>query len=176
MNKTILLTSFEPWLAHHQSNSSDDLLELSMETIPNHNVNGYRLEWLRYLPVDGEIASQLVIGSIETIQPQLVVCCGMAECYQHLTIESQARGEDLCWQTTVNLDRLICGLTATQIGNDAGKFVCEALYFSVLSYLNSYRSPAHGIFVHVPILTDRNRESIISDFCRILTNLTVMYD
>ncbi len=174
MNKTILLTSFQPWLAHHQSNSSDDLLELAMDQIPSQEVNGYRLEWLRHLPVDGEVASQIAIDSIATIQPQLIVCCGMAESYQHLTIESQAGCEDIYLKTTVNLNDIICGLTATQIGDDAGKFVCEALYFRVLSYVRSFRT--HCIFIHVPTLTDRNHPQLISDFCRILTNLTLIYD
>ncbi len=176
MNKTILLTSFQPWLAHHQSNSSDDLLKLSMEAMPSQEVNGYRLEWLRHLPVDEKAASQIAIDFIATLQPQFIVCCGMAESYQHLTIESQASCEDVYLKTTVNLDDLICGLAATQIGYDAGKFVCEALYFRVLSYVKIYRSLTHCIFIHVPTLTDRNHPQLFSDFCRILTNLTLMYD
>jgi pyroglutamyl-peptidase len=176
MNKTILLTSFQPWLAHHQSNSSDDLLELLRVKIPRQEVNGYRLEWLRHLPVDGEIASQLAIDAIATIKPQFVVCCGMAESYQHLTIESQASCENVYLKTTVNLTDIICGLTATKIGHDAGKFVCEALYFRVLSHVNSYHTPPHCIFIHVPTLTDRNQPELIADFDRIITNLTLMYD
>jgi pyroglutamyl-peptidase len=176
MNKTILLTSFQPWLAHQQSNSSDDLLELSIEMIPSRDVKGYRLEWVRHLPVDGKMASQIAIDSIEQMQPQFIICCGMAEIYPHLTIEAQARCEDRCWPTTVNLHDLSDGLTATRIGYDAGQFVCEALYFSVLNHLRSHRSAAHCIFLHVPIITHHNRLELISDFCRILTNLILMYD
>jgi pyroglutamyl-peptidase len=176
MSKTILLTSFQPWLAHHQSNSADDLLELLLGEMSIQEVNGYQLECLRHLPVDGDIASQMAIDFIATIQPQLIICCGMAESYRHLTIESQASCEDVYLKTTVDLDKLSQGLSVTQISNDAGKFVCEALYFRVLTYVRNYRSHSHCIFVHVPILTDRHHPQIVSDFCRILSNLTLMYD
>ncbi len=174
MNKMILLTSFQPWLDHHQSNAADDLLALVALAIPTQMVNGYQLAWLRHLPVDGIVASQQTIDRIAELQPDLVICCGMAESYSQLTIESQANCAGVCLTTTVNIDRLIYELNGTQISHDAGKFVCEALYFSVLSYLERHQPHSRCIFVHVPILTTSMQDLLISDFCRILTNLTLM--
>jgi pyroglutamyl-peptidase len=174
MNKTILLTSFQPWLDHHQSNSADDLLASVALAIPTQTVNGYQLAWLRHLPVDGVLASQQTIDRIAMLQPDFVVCCGMAESYSQLTIESQANCAGVCLTTTVNIDHLIYELNETQISHDAGKFVCEALYFSVLSYLKIHQPHRHCIFVHVPILTTSIHDLVISDFCRILTNLTLI--
>jgi pyroglutamyl-peptidase len=176
MNKSILLTSFQPWLAHHRSNSSDDLLERLELTIPNRELNGYRLDCLRQLPVDGLLASQRVIDRLQISRPQIAICCGMAESYQHLTIEQQATQGEMCLNTNVDLDRARSGLQSTEIGYDAGKFVCEHLYFNVLNHINTHHL-AHGcIFVHVPLLKDSNSQQIFSDFCRMLTNLTLMYD
>jgi pyroglutamyl-peptidase len=64
MNGKILLTSFQTWLPHQTSNSSDDLLEeiAKLDISPS-------LTFLRQLPVDVSEASQLVIAKIEELQP-----------------------------------------------------------------------------------------------------------
>ncbi len=74
MKKTILLTSFDTWLDSQQSNAADDLLlELAkMASTP------HQLTFLRQLPVDIKPASSLVLAKIRQIQPDYVVCCGMA--------------------------------------------------------------------------------------------------
>jgi pyroglutamyl-peptidase len=174
MNKTILLTSFRPWLAHHRSNASDDLLAQLQQAFPSREINGFRWDWLRHLPVDGEIASAMTIERIDLIQPQIVICCGMAERYQYLTVEHRATCGETCLTTNLDLDRVLRGLNCTKIGYDAGKFVCESLYFSVLNYLPTRAFASSCLFLHVPVLTDRNSQPILSDFFRMLNNLTIM--
>lgn len=157
MSNKILLTSFTTWLPHQLSNSSDDLLnEISIDTFPS-------LTFLRLLPVDIELASSCVIAKINELQPDIVICCGMAESRTLLTIESTATCGEMVLTTPVNLLELITNLSAI-VSDNAGKFVCEGLYYSVLKYIIDYKLNTRCIFVHVPILTKQNIAEIVSDF------------
>ncbi|NES74799.1 MULTISPECIES: peptidase C15 [Okeania] len=164
MKTKVLLTSFDIWEPHHKSNSSDDLLGLiSVQKLTN-----YSLSFLRKLPVDSQLATQIVIAKIEEIQPDVIICCGMAETRKILTIESQASCGEVVMKTSINLAELVAGLDVTEISNDAGKFVCEDLYYSVLKYLDMSCYQSKCIFVHVPVLTENNRDKIVGDFMKIL--------
>ncbi len=57
MSIKLLLTSFQTWLPHQTSNSSDDLLEI----IQKQQSNEDSLFFLRNLPVNTELATQKVI-------------------------------------------------------------------------------------------------------------------
>lgn len=74
MKKRILLTSFDIWLKDQQSNSDDDLLVevTKLELIP------HDFTFLHQLPVDVQLASDRVIEKINAIQPDYIICCGMA--------------------------------------------------------------------------------------------------
>ena len=157
----ILLTSFQTWLPHQKSNSSDDLLKVIQKLDYSRYVD---LFFLRNLPVDIELASQQVIGEIDRLHPDLIICCGMAEKRDKLTIESNASCEDRCLHTAIDLIELTKKLTVTEISHDAGKFVCEGLYYNVLKYIQFQDSNCHSIFVHVPLLKNNNLALILRDF------------
>jgi pyroglutamyl-peptidase len=163
----ILLTSFDTWLPHHQSNASDDLLGLLQEHYPHL----HRLEFLRRLPVDIAMASQLTISRIEEIKPDAIACCGMAESRSNLTVESRACCDFHILHTAIDLNCLIDGLHFTEVSHDAGKFVCEGLYYQILKYLESRSWKIPCIFIHVPVLNSVNQSSIISDFTHILDRI-----
>lgn len=165
--RTILLTSFQTWLPHQDANSSDELLE----RIQRRTICHSSLLFLQQLPVDTAQASQQVIAAIQEQKPDVVICCGMAESRQQLTIESTAGCQEKQLKTTVNLEKLVSKLATTIISHDAGKFVCEGLYYEVLNYLQAHRSVC-CIFVHVPILTRENELAIVSDFLNILEYLS----
>ncbi|NEO57788.1 MAG: peptidase C15 [Okeania sp. SIO3B5] len=165
MKIKVLLTSFDIWKPHHKSNSSDDLLSL----IFFQNFNNYSLIFLRKLPVDVQRATKIVIHKIEEIKPDLIICCGMAEKREILTIESQASCGEVVMKTSIDLAELVVGLDMTEISNDAGKFVCEGLYYSVLKYLDLSYLKSKCIFLHVPILTEKNRDLIVGDFIKLLS-------
>ncbi len=168
MNGKILLTSFQTWLPHQNSNASDDLLE----AIAQLNILSPSLTFLRQLPVDVPQSSHLVIDKIEELQPDCIICCGMAECRINLTVESCATCNDDLLKTSVNLEKLVAESVGTEISHNAGKFVCEGLYYEVLSYLRCrrrcYRTSRNlhtcCIFVHVPVLTPENSPGIVADF------------
>ena len=167
MHPKLLLTSFETWLPHQKSNTSDDLLgEVSrLESFPPN------CTLLRKLPVENQLATDRVLAAIETRQPTGIICCGMAEKRSQLTVESQAtRGKDTL-PTTVNLEKLVAKLTVTAISDDAGDFVCNYLYYSVLEYLHRRNLSTPCLFVHVPLFDAGNLAPIIADFTVICQEL-----
>ncbi|MGV2826415.1 pyroglutamyl-peptidase I family protein [Myxosarcina sp. GI1(2024)] len=164
MKNKLLLTSFQTWLDRQEYNSSDRLLA----TVEEWKFPRAELVLLRRLPVDTQLASQKAIAAIEAIQPQGIICCGMAESRQYLTIESNATCRDDCIYTQVDLEKLIEQLFNTTVSDDAGKFVCEGLYYQILSFLRSVRRDLPCIFVHVPLLTEDNLSNIERDFKSIL--------
>ncbi|MEG4075511.1 peptidase C15 [Microcoleus sp. Pol14C2] len=168
MTAKILLTSFDTWLPHQESNSSDDLLAKisKIKSWPD------SLTFLRKLPVDFQLAPKLAIAKINQLQPDTIICCGMAESRQKLTVESCACCDRDILKTAVNLEPLVADLAATEISHEAGKFVCEALYYAVLKHICDCQIAAKCIFVHVPILTEENADIIVADFLLILTRLT----
>ena len=162
--KKILLTSFQTWLPHQKSNSSDDLLVKIQKSDYSHSAHLY---FLRHLPVDIEIASIKVITEIDRVRPDVIICCGMAEKRDKLTVESQATCQNERLYSSIDLIDLTNNLTATEISHDAGKFVCEGLYYRVLKYVQPQKN-IHCIFVHVPILKNSVRDLILRDFYSIL--------
>jgi pyroglutamyl-peptidase len=173
MSRKILLTSFDTWMPHHQSNASDDLLEKVAEVYPFKK----SVKFLRKLPVDFQLAPQIVLEEVTQIKPDVVICCGMAETRNQLSLESNAKTEHEKIQTTVNLENLVKRLYFTDISHHAGKFVCEALYYAVLQHLRdvenvkrmALKKPASQcLFVHVPVFTPHNTEAIVTDFLKIL--------
>lgn len=160
----ILLTSFQTWLPHQLSNSSDELLK----TIEPNQIDYARLTFVRQLPVNIEQAANIVINRIKTIQLDGIICCGMAESRQQLTIESNACCENSQIFTSLDLDSLVSRLSNTSISYDAGKFVCEGLYYRALEYCQTIEFALPCLFVHVPILHSDNLAIIQHDFQIIL--------
>ena len=95
----------------------------------------------------------------------------MAEKRNKLSIESNATYQNKCLYTAVDLVKLSNNLVATEISHDAGKFVCEGLYYHVLNYIQAWKKNILCIFVHVPLLTEKRLDLIEQDFERILFQL-----
>lgn len=170
MKKRILLTSFDIWLPHQQSNSSDDLLI----EVAKLNSLLYNLTFLRQLPVDVKLASSQVKAKIDELKPNYIILCGMAESRKQLSVEKFASYAENILQTTVDLEQLVAEATAIDISDDCGKFVCEHLYYSVLDYLRQRKLTIACIFVHVPILTEENFGGIFADFLLIADKLALL--
>ncbi|WP_448561018.1 peptidase C15 [Trichothermofontia sp.] len=196
MANSLLLTSFATWKAEQTSNASDDLLEILLQN--NWLQDSHHL--LRQVPVDFDLGPAQVIAKVETVQPDIVVCCGMAEDRDELNIETQAvsrESEARVLTTTIDCSKLLPELRRTRLSQDAGRFVCNHLYYSVLHYLRTSPAPSpwtsktaiahtpplpntaevpvratsHCIFIHVPILLPDNKDHIVSDFLTILHRL-----
>ncbi|MEA5529937.1 peptidase C15 [Dolichospermum sp. UHCC 0684] len=192
MQKKILLTSFDIWLSQQESNSSDDLLlGLAKMASLSHDLN-----FLHRLPVDVQLASSLVIAKINELQPDYIICCGMAASRSQLSVEVLAsststlpvestnsadilpqesrNSPENILQTRVDLEKLLVGTAAVEISYNCGKFVCEGLYYSVLDYLHQSQLSIKCIFVHVPIFNPENLPKIIADFILIINNLALL--
>ncbi len=163
----ILLTSFATWMSHQKSNSSDDLLE-KISTLTNVKSD---LIYVRNLQVDTQIASAKVIETINQNHPDFVICCGMAESRNELTLENQAREKDDLLITQINLKKLVVNLAFTYISYHAGQFVCEGLYYHVLKHIQTQKLKINCVFLHVPILTSDNLDLILTDVTFILNHL-----
>ncbi len=183
----ILITSFQPWRAHQRSNSSDDLMaELWLsDRLPTDTI------WRRQVAVSFELAPMQVISEIYQKRPRVVICCGMAENRAALSLEAQAKSqvksqsEQLApghyhrLKTAINLLDLLTGTYLSEVSQDAGRYVCNYLYYRVLRFVNNKDfSPDFktvALFVHVPVLTSDNRRLILHDFCAIAVRLADIY-
>ncbi|GAP97452.1 pyroglutamyl-peptidase I family protein [Leptolyngbya sp. NIES-2104] len=160
----ILLTSFTTWLEHHRSNASDDLLEAIVDHVSP------ECHFLRLLPVDFELAPKIAIRKINELQPEMTICCGMAESRQKLSIESNGKFQSDILRSRLDLTQLIESTNITEISHDAGNFVCNYVYYCVLKHLENLNQQC--LFVHVPVLTSANQEMIVQDFLTILDQVT----
>jgi pyroglutamyl-peptidase len=50
------------------------------------------------------------------------------------------------------------------ISHNAGKFVCEGLYYQILRHLQRLVPHTESIFLHVPVLGTGNSDKIMADF------------
>jgi pyroglutamyl-peptidase len=166
-----LITSFTTWKPEQPSNSSDDLIDLILQRQVACPVDLAQASLLRQIPVCFEQAPQLVIQQIEQLAPKTVICCGMAEPRTRLTIESNGKHQAEVLQTKVELAKLVAPLPFTEISDDAGQFVCNWLYYSVLKYIRDRQLATLCIFVHVPILRPENTIAIAQDFSAIYNYL-----
>ena len=162
MSNKLLLTSFQTWLPHQKFNSSDQLLEI-VQTQADSN-----LRFTRKLPVDINLATAQVIEAIERFSPDGIICCGMAEYRSQLTVESNAQCNRDYTFTKVNLEKLLAYLNHTQISHNAGKFVCEGLYYQILKYIEMKKLGIPCLFVHIPLLKADNLNIIKQDFTAII--------
>ncbi len=127
-----------------------------------------KLFLLRKLPVDFQLAPQYVIAQMDVLQPDLVICCGMAEHRSLLTVESTGRHKTDALSTAVAVDRLVKRLEFTEVSHDAGTFVCNHLYYAVLKYIRDRGLNCRCLFVHVPVLNEMNLAPVLKDFLAIL--------
>ncbi len=144
----ILITSFQPWRSHQLSNSSDDLIAAltAQNKLPKNSI------WIRNVPVSFELAPIRVISELYRYRPQAIICCGMAENRPYLSIEQRATQGSKQIQTTVDLQRLLETTRLSTISYNAGNYVCNALYYSVLESIQKYKLPTVAVFAHVPVL------------------------
>jgi pyroglutamyl-peptidase len=120
------------------------------------------------------LAPGRVLERFDEIKPDILVCCGMAEEHQKLNVESRAVVDEQVITTELDLDSLTMDLSVTEISHDAGRFVCNALYFEALSHLKARQRRHHCLFVHVPVLESHNVDAIKRDFLTILQRLGML--
>lgn len=174
MTGALLLTSFTTWKPEQVSNSSDDLVGIIASKRASHETRHREQEYLRQIPVDFDLAPRRVIHHIQYHHPKAVICCGMGESRKTLDLESTAVDEHIRLHPSLDLTWLSRGLESTQISNDAGRFVCNRLYYRVLSYLHHHAPDIPCVFIHVPRLTLQNRAAIVQDFQVVIDRMNLL--
>lgn len=167
MTAPLLLTSFAPWRAHQRSNSSDDLLA-GLHAAKRLPAN---VTLLRQLPVNTQLAACQVMAKIVEVRPAAIICCGMAERRSLLNLEQRAHRGKQFLDTALDLPSILPHTRWTTISHDAGSFVCNALYYALLDFLNTQRRQSQGLFIHVPVLHAGNIPWIEDDFLQVLTQI-----
>ncbi|MBD1913507.1 MULTISPECIES: peptidase C15 [unclassified Leptolyngbya] len=166
MAKRLMMTSFTTWKPEQTSNSSDDLM---LAMLDKGMVSPTQV--VRLLPVHFEEAPRRAIDYFNTFQPDGVVCFGMAEKRDRLNLERQAVREDHTRQTRLPLESWLEELSFTDISDDAGKFVCNHLYYELLDYVQQHHPEKFVLFIHVPVLTAENKAAILQDIQVIMGRL-----
>lgn len=163
----VLITSFQTWKAHQLSNSSDDLVaELHTHSrLPSNSI------WIRNVPVSFELAPVRVISELCQHRPQAIICCGMAENRPHLSLEQRATKAEKQLHTSINLQHLLQRTLLSEISYDAGNYVCNRLYYSVLESIQKYSLPTVAVFAHIPLLKGERKRLVLNDFSTIAQRL-----
>ena len=163
----LLITSFRAWRSHQHSNSSQDLVAAMAA---NHQLPPNAV-WLSQVPVNFQTAPMQVLSEIYRIRPRAVVCCGMAEKRVCLSLEQQARGRMGALKTNLNLVDLLANTRLSEVSYDAGDYVCNHLYYSVLEAIYQGKISTSCLFVHVPLLSVQTWPLIQSDLSEVLEKL-----
>ena len=157
MSATFLVTGFEPF-AEHRTNSSWDALELLRPSWPTTIA-------ARCLPVDHLLAHQELRRALAELRPRAVLCTGLAR-GEVFRIEQRARRPaalaaqpgDLESRGRWPWDEMRQALDDAQVrsidSSDAGQYVCESTYWSLLNYQQQDQQepqpPEFAAFLHVP--------------------------
>jgi pyroglutamyl-peptidase len=154
MSTRILITSFATWKNRQPSNTADQLLldlrQQVAELEPLKAIAPLTFQFLRHLPVNVPIAAEMVLTEIERFQPHFIFLCGMAETRSHLSLETRATVCQESLYTRLDVAAIARGLPHTEVSHNAGRFVCNGLYYAVLKDLQMSGSAAQCLFVHVP--------------------------
>ncbi len=164
---TVIVTGFEPFGGASQNPSWQAVFPLP-QTIADNSIITLQL------PVVYNRCWDLLEEAIRIHRPDLVICCGVAESRQEITLELTASNEiraaipdnagvicsgqaiipggQSCLTTDLDLTGLVNQLNLhsipCSISEDAGKYVCNNLYYHLLANRDVYG--CRGLFVHVP--------------------------
>jgi pyroglutamyl-peptidase len=159
MSATFLVTGFEPF-GEHRTNSSWDALERLREHWPRDVVT-------QRLPVDHRAAHAALRRTLDELEPTAVLCTGLAKGPLFRIERCARRPAELAGFVAADAPALVAGRwpwdemrlalehNAVDVidSEDAGRYVCESTYWSLLTYAPSTGAgarPSFAGFLHVP--------------------------
>lgn len=153
MSATFLLTGFEPF-GEHRTNSSWDALARLESTWPKGIV-------ARRLPVDHRAAHDQLRRALAELQPRAVLLTGLAKGRVFRMEQRARRPSQLATEPGAlelegrwpwsEMQRALEGSGVQAVSStDAGQYVCESTYWSLLSYEGPAPLPEFAGFLHVP--------------------------
>ncbi|HZZ92118.1 MAG TPA: pyroglutamyl-peptidase I [Usitatibacter sp.] len=165
----VLVTGFEPFDGDDANPSWDVCTRLPRE------VAGLRIETCR-VPCEFRRAIEVVAAAIETHEPSLVLCLGLASGRTHMGVERVAINCDdaripdnagvqpmdqpvaakgpPAYFATVPVKAMVAAMhergVPAEVSNSAGTFVCNHLMYGVLHFLAASGMATRAGFIHVP--------------------------
>ncbi|XP_050550633.1 pyroglutamyl-peptidase 1 isoform X2 [Spodoptera frugiperda] len=186
----VLITGFGPYLNHPVNASWEAVKIMNKEAIEKkHNVELVQIE----LPVTYENVDEFVPALWETHTPKLMIHVGVSGKGQCLQLESQAHRKGykkkdyldklpanwscladgaIRLHTKLDVERICKEFNGdntpeerfrAEVSLDAGRYLCEYIYYTSLSIDNS-----RTLFVHVPVMDIYSPEETASGLERIL--------
>jgi len=170
-SSTILLTGFGPFDIHDINPS-----EYIVRSLDGQEIEGYTIVSL-ILPVDFNHSLQMIVDAIEEYHPSIVVNFGLSASASTIEVEYWALNLRTNSQKTfpfsfpsrINkqapfLQRATLPVTSivttlqehhipVRLSYFAGLYVCNAVMFKTLHYLQEHQLPIKAGFVHVPLLS-----------------------
>ena len=143
MNRTILITAFEPF-GGQSINASQEVLKILPDKIAGYDVHK------AVLPVVFGEAGRAVLGMTEKIKPAFVFMLGEAGGREFVTSETTARGDEDTLSTHVPVAQIVEEMKEfpISVSDDAGSYVCNDTFYIVLEGLKG--SDVTADFIHVP--------------------------
>ncbi len=169
MNRTVLITGFEPFTENAVNPSAEIARRLE-----DREITGRRVV-TRILPVEFERAGRELAQALRSSDPELVICLGLAANRAAISFERIAinlddarvpdnagnqpvdrpiivRGPAACW-STLPVKAMRAAVQAAgypaELSQSAGTFVCNHVFYRLMRLL-ARRSGCRGGFVHVP--------------------------
>lgn len=172
----LLLTAFEPFDSTRINASLRVLEAIRKRRIPRVTLS------TAVLPVDTRKAPPLLVRKIESIKPDVVLCLGQASRRAVISIERVAlnlldfekpdnAGRKLkdrpiahdgpaAYFSTLPVRELHRALTRAgipaELSRDAGGYLCNQLFFTLLHHLAQHRPDTRGGFIHLPMLPQQS--------------------
>ena len=157
INSKILLTGFEPF-ANFKVNSSWEAVQLMA-------LKGGNLLVCECLPVNYHSARKQLANLLELHRPERCLCTGLAagdrfrlerharkpEQFNDLKGSAQYTGQ---WPWDEAIESFQETNLPALFSEDAGQYVCESTYWSLLYFRNQYGYPEKAAFLHVPPLSE----------------------
>ncbi|MFU8926332.1 pyroglutamyl-peptidase I [Acinetobacter puyangensis] len=167
---TVLVTGFEAFDTYQHNPSWTIAQALDQWQIQHHVVHA------RQLPCEFHRASQTLLHGLQTWQPALVICLGLATNRSAISLEriainiDDANIPDNAGQQPMDEKIQLTGPAAyfsnlpikamlhaireqqiaCEISNTAGTFVCNHVFYNLMHYLQQHAPQVRAGFIHVP--------------------------
>ena len=181
--KKILLTGFEPFGGYSVNSSWEAIKYFDKQTIKDYSVTSL------ILPVEYKKSVTKLLSFIDSYDPDIIISFGMAS-DEYIRLEKNARNrtgpyEDnigevpqnmyilknmpLIYENRLPLEKIYNGLLASDIkveySNDAGSYVCNYLFYSLMAFGDKHRTRNSLGFIHLPPISnkfplDKSRQSV----------------
>ncbi|MCM3112466.1 pyroglutamyl-peptidase I [Lederbergia lenta] len=179
MKKRVLITGFDPF--------GDDNVNPALEAVKQ--LDGMVIENIdivaQEVPTVFHDSIKVMIHTIETYQPDVVICVGQAGGRTQVTPERIAINIDdaripdnqknqpidepiyeegpAAYWTTLPVKRMVhqmrkAGVPAA-VSNTAGTFVCNHLFYGLMHYIENSASHIRGGFIHIPYIPEQTVEN-----------------